>query len=100
MEHSSRVVIDAAGLAGPIRLQVLGCLTLDTVSSITEILDRGAAFMCCPDLVVDLENLSHLDPVGLAALELYIDQLRARAGLPRITTSLPALPCDCQAVSA
>lgn len=100
MEHTSRVVIDAAGLAGPIRLQVLGCLTLDTVQTVTEVLDRGAAFISCPDLVVDLQNLDHLDPVGLAALDLYIDQQRTRVGLPRITTSLPTLPCDCQAVSS
>ena len=98
VEHSSRVVIEAAGLAGPIRLQVLGCLTLETVSTVTEILERGAAFISCPDLVVDLRDLEHLDPVGLAALELYIDQQRTRSGLPRITTSL--LPCDCQVVSA
>lgn len=99
MEHSSRVVIDAAGLAGPIRLQVLGCLTLDSVQTVTEILDRGAGFISCPDLVVDLEDLDHLDPAGFAALELYIDQLRTKEGLPRITTALPALPCDCQAVA-
>ncbi|MBE1514430.1 STAS domain-containing protein [Nesterenkonia halotolerans] len=100
MQHSSRVIIDAAGLAGPIRLQVLGCLTLNTVPSVTEILDRGAAFLSCPDLVIDLQGLDHLDPVGMAALELYIDQLRSKKGLPKITTSLPALPCDCQAVSS
>jgi len=100
MAHSSRVVIDAADLSGPIRLQVLGCLTLDTVQTVIEILDRGAAFVSCPDLFVDLRDMDHIDPVGLAALELYIDQRRAAAGLSQITTALPPFPRECQGVGA
>lgn len=99
MEHTSQVLI-AAEPTGPIRLQVLGCLTLETAAAVTQILDRGAAFVSCPDLVVDLRSMEHIDPVGLAAFELYIDQHRAAAGLPRVPISLPTFPCECQEVAA
>ncbi len=98
MDHASRVVIDPAGSAGPIRLQVLGCLTLDTVRAVTEFLDR-ATLGSRPDLVVDLQGLDHLEPVGMAALQLHIDQRRAAAELPPIDPLLPPFPRDCQAVT-
>lgn len=95
MEHISRVVISTSGLSGPITIEVVGCLTLESFSAASAVLDQLTAIRSFPDLVVDLRGTAHIEPVGLAALEMYFAGHRVPLGLPEITLATPPFPRPC-----
>ncbi|MCH8569754.1 hypothetical protein LSI54_00020 [Nesterenkonia sp. AY15] len=97
MEHISRVVISASGLSGPIIVEVVGCLTLESFSAASAVLDQLLAVRSFPDLIVDLRGTAHIEPVGLAALEMYFAGHRVPQGLPEISLATPRFPRPCVA---
>lgn len=95
MEHISRVVISTSGLSGPTTVEVVGCLTLESFSATSAVLDQLSAIRSFPDLLVDLRGTAHIEPVGLAALEMYFAVHRAVQGLPEISLATPQFPRPC-----
>lgn len=95
MEHISRVVISTAGLSGPITVEVLGCLTLESFAAASAVFDQWSGMPSSPDLIVDLRATEHIEPVGLGALEMYFARYRAPKGLPEITLVTPPFPRPC-----
>ena len=96
MEHISRVVISASRLSGPITVAVVGCLTLESFSTASAVLDQLSAVRSSPDLFIDLRGTAHIEPVGLAALEMYFAGHRIPEGLPEISLATPPFPRPCR----
>ncbi|MGJ9372590.1 hypothetical protein [Nesterenkonia sp. CF4.4] len=95
MEHISRVVITASSLTGPITVELVGRLTLESFSTASAVLDQLSTIRSFPDLFVDLRGTAHIEPVGLAALEMYFAGHRVPEGLPEISLALPQFPRPC-----
>jgi anti-anti-sigma regulatory factor len=94
MEHSSRLDISLSDINGHLRLSLSGSLTLESSKALTAALDRGIHPAECPDLVLDLQGAEHIEPAGLAALQLYVTQVRQALGLPEPAVEFPVLPLE------
>lgn len=88
MEHVSRFHASTSERSGVTTVTVMGCLTRESVSAATVISGWGISGEVSPDLFVDLRVADHVDPGGLAALEMYFAQLRGPQGLPEIRIAL------------
>ncbi|TLP72939.1 hypothetical protein [Nesterenkonia sphaerica] len=94
MEHSSRLEISLSDINGPLRLSLSGGLTLESSKALTAALDRGIQPAASPELVLDLQATEEIEPAGLAALQLYLTQVRQPMGLPEPAVEFPALPLE------
>ncbi|NDK30242.1 STAS domain-containing protein [Nesterenkonia haasae] len=79
---------------GPLHLVVSGRLTLESAKALTAALDQGIHPAARPDLTLDLQDAEHIEPAGLAALQLYLTQVRQALGLPEPTVEFPVLPLE------
>ena len=94
MEHSSQLTISLSDVNGPLSLVVTGRLTLESSKALTAALDRGIHPGACPELTLDLRGAEHIEPAGLAALQLYLTQVRQALGLPEPAVEVPVLPLE------
>lgn len=94
MEHTLRTGLTAETLPGPIRIDLDGCLTQSSVKDLLAILRRGASFQGCPDLVIDLRKVDHLEPSALKEVESFTTGHNARGGGPKVSIDLPPRGTD------
>ena len=89
MEHELHIGITADVLPGPFLIRAEGCLTRDSFVELITILDRGATFRGCPDLVVDLRKVDHVEPSALDAVERHIVHHNVSGGTPVMKIQSP-----------
>lgn len=94
MEHTLRTGLTAETLPGPIRIDLDGCLTENSVKDLIAILRRGASFKGCPDLVIDLRKVDHLEPSALEVVKSFTSGHNARGGSPMMSIKLPSRGTD------
>lgn len=94
MEHSSTLSISLSDVNGPLCLTVSGRLTLESSKALTAALDRGFHPAACPDLTLNLQDVEHIEPAGLASLQLYLTQVRQELGLAEPAVEFPVLPLE------
>lgn len=88
MKHSLHTGIIAETLPGPIRIDLDGCLTTDSVEDLALVLRRGASFEGCPDLVVDLRKVDHIEPAALEVIETLTTRHNALGSPPKMSIQL------------
>ena len=84
MEHALKVHVEADILPGPLRITAEGHLTADTCQSLLEILEPALTLQGCPNITIDLTEVTHLEHGGLQRLEQYGSQQQANGKLPKI----------------
>lgn len=90
MEHALKVHVEADVLPGPLRITAEGHLTADTCQSLLEILEPAQTLQVCPNITIDLTEVTHIEHSGLQRLEQYVLQ-QANGELPEIhLVGLPA----------
>lgn len=99
MTHTLQTGITAETLPGPVRIDLDGCLTEDTVKDLIPLLRRGASFEGCPDLVIDLRRVDHIEPRALDVLDALTTRHNALATQPKMSVELASRGVDSTASS-
>lgn len=100
MKHTLLTGITAETLPGPVRIDLDGCLTEESVKDLIPVLRRGASFEGCPELVVDLRKVDHIEPPALEVLETLTTRHNALGSPPRMSVQLSPRGADAAASSA
>ena len=90
MTHALHIGLTADTLPGPVRINLDGCLTEVSIQELLPTLRRGASFQGCPEVLVDLSRVHHVDAAALGALQDFTTGHNALGAVPRMSILLPA----------
>lgn len=90
MEHTLRIIVRAEILPGPIRIRTEGGLTEASWPALLKVLERGATLEGCPELLVDLLELDHLDRAGFHCLQRYVTEHNRAGRMPVMSIDAPS----------
>ncbi|GAA1824472.1 hypothetical protein [Nesterenkonia flava] len=96
LNHIPRCDIVIEQSTASLHLVVSGCFTIEGCGQLTDILQSNLLVQTASEVLIDLREVEHLEPVALAALELHLLQHDSSESSLRVGVETPDFPMSCE----